>query len=158
MEFETSLNFKMIDRFSVISGKDKDELMLEIGTLLSQSAENIAQDNNGDFWLDFSNKWKTRYLILSVSAPENVSGRYKYDIVIQKGERQSRLIDVFSALFLLLALWSGSKSFSVGVDKIYYFVCILSVFVLICLFLISGKTFGRQEVEDIKNKIQSENF
>jgi hypothetical protein len=141
-EFDTSVRFKDSKTFTVESSKSFEEICEAVGdssTWSPTGAKEMGDGGNGEFWLNYSTSFYTRYIKVNVDRPQEESDggdRHSYNVTISSAQTMSRLSEVFLCAFVLLFAWGLSKLFSLdGRMTIWY---VLTFFSVLCIAGILG--------------------
>ena len=67
MEFDTNISLRPCGSVEIESSKDCEALLSEVWDVLSSVSKNVGEGTGGEFWVDFSDAVKTRYIVCNVT-------------------------------------------------------------------------------------------
>lgn len=73
MEFDTNIILQDCGSVEIESSKDYEALLGDVWDVLSSVSKNVGEGTGGEFWVDFSDTLKTKYIVCKVSPAEDVS-------------------------------------------------------------------------------------
>ena len=67
MEFDTNISLRPCGSVEIESSKDCEALLSEVWDVLSSVSKNVGEGTGGEFWVDFSDAVKTKYIVCNVT-------------------------------------------------------------------------------------------
>lgn len=149
MEFDTNLKLREVARQVVPSDKSLDEFLHGLWEAASSDASYVAQPGEAEMWLDYSDKLRTRHLIVNAEAVEG-----GYELRFRGGSKPGYVTDVLMMACLLCAFWLAGKAFVPDPPLIAILGAVLSLAVAGALWIFSGRTFGKEESVKLIDKLK----
>ena len=157
MEFDTNVNLKKLEDFSVTSCKTEEDFLHEIWRICEKRGSNIGYAGNGEFWIDYSSALKTKYIsckVTEINLTEDQKN-HQYNIVLKGGAKAGRINDIIIILLALFAFWCLSKLFVPNSETIHTIGFIASIAIITGMIIFSGKAFGRDEAANLMYEIEN---
>lgn len=156
MEFDKTVKFNILENFTIASNKNEDDFLNIIWEICHKRASGVGDAGGGEFWLDYSTPFKTRYIICKVSEIEDGGqDNHVYDIVLKGGAKAGRIGDIIMLIAALTGFWCLSRLLVPQPPIIFAVGFAMSVIVFLGMLIFSGKAFGRDEAANIKYEIQN---
>ncbi|MBQ9184935.1 MAG: hypothetical protein IJ151_03560 [Bacteroidales bacterium] len=159
MEFDTKVKQVFRLNADVSSKKDLDGVCGELWDVFKSSSKEVGEAGGGQFWLDYSNMFCTRYLIcdiVDVSPDDQPEGEKRnYRVKIFSAKKLGYIADVVLALLAVGFMWCLSKVVVPEPDSLYVILMVAAAALagLICAYI--SRPFGVRESAVLKDKIQS---
>ena len=160
MEFDTKVKQVVRCSADASSPKGLDGFCEDLWTVFKASSKEVGEAGGGQFWLDCSSAFCTRYLIcdvFDVSPTDDVSEAdlHNYRVRISSAKKLSYAADVVLAILAIGFMWCLSKVVVPQPESIYIIIMVAigAVAGLICAYI--SKPFGAVEAAALCKKIEN---
>lgn len=153
MEFDTTVKLKKLEEFETSAKKSQEDFLKDIWDICEKRASNVGDAGNGEFWLDYSSTFKTKYIKCSID-PDS-EDETKYRITIKGGAKADRSGDAIVIILALLAFWCLSKLFVPSPPIVFIIGLILSVSIIIGFLFFFRQDFGKDEAANLRYEIEN---
>ena len=153
MEFDTTVKLKTMEEFAISSKKSEEDFLKDIWDICQKRASYVGDAGNGEFWLDYSTSFKTKYVRCGISP--DAEDKNKYRIIIKGGAKADRSGDAIVIILALFAFWCLSKLFVPSPPVIFIMGLIFFVSIIIGFFFFFRQDFGKDEAANLRYEIEN---
>ena len=155
MEFDTNIKLRPFSEITVESPLEPEAFCAAVWDAFSAHAKHIGQMGGSQFWLDYSNSLKVKYIVCDITEASAAGGVHTYKIKFSEARKPAYLSDAVLALSALAVLWGISKSVTPNPESIHIMAIGIGLAVAGAVISIIAKPFGKAFVPGLKDAVES---
>jgi hypothetical protein len=148
MEFETTIALKPVTEVFVASRESFEEFCGRLHRVLSADGRHVGDGGNGEFWVDYSDTFFTKHLVVNVSEADG-----GFNLRFRRGKRFGHIGDVLIMLLILTAVYCVGKMFIPGPSLLNISGLAVSIPIILYFLNAYGRKFGTEESGEIIDRL-----
>jgi len=148
MEFDNTMNLRPVTEVFAASHETLDEFCEKLFDILSSDGHVVGNAGGGEFWVDYSDTFTTRHLVVNVTEADG-----GFNVRFRSGKRFGHVGDVAVMAMVLLAFYCVGRMFVPGPSFLNISGLCISAVIISMLLTAYGRKFGTLESGNIINRL-----